>query len=136
MAVVEWKRPYQEPEEYGDYLVRVKGFQKVIIARYDHPIGQRETGWYTLVSENDDDYVAVDIEAWSVIPTEADWKRTWKEPESYGEYLVKVKGQETPIIAYFGHPVGERQTGWYVLVCENEEIYDTVDVQYWDELPK
>ncbi len=61
------------------------------------------------------------------------WRRTFNEPEDYGDYLVKIKGQEDkPIIAYFGHPNGERHTGWYG--STDGEFYE-VDAFYWSVIP-
>lgn len=37
---------YSEPEDYGDYLVFPVGSETATIARFDHPVGERETGWY------------------------------------------------------------------------------------------
>lgn len=64
----------------------------------------------------------------------ADWKRTFKEPEDYGPYLVKVKGEKKASIAYFDHPIGHRETGWYEKVGDDEFVL--VDVVYWDHLPE
>lgn len=48
MAIAFWRKPYDAtlPEEYGDYLVTIKGSDKTQVARFTHPNGARKTGWY------------------------------------------------------------------------------------------
>ncbi|WP_211440940.1 hypothetical protein [Collimonas humicola] len=42
-----------------------------------------------------------------------DWIPASKEPEDHGGYIIVQPGGFTSYHAYFGHPYGERETGWY-----------------------
>lgn len=50
MSVADWKPTYQEPEDYGVYLVKVKGKKEAMLAQFDHPNGERQHGWYEVNS--------------------------------------------------------------------------------------
>lgn len=68
----------------------------------------------------------------------ADWKKCYERtlPEDYGWYLVKTKSGEVTI-AKFDHPIGHRQTGWYVQTCVSCGTYEELDnVVAWDFLPE
>lgn len=48
MATADWKPVQQEPEDYGIYLIKVKGREKSTVALFDHPMGERSSGWFEL----------------------------------------------------------------------------------------
>jgi hypothetical protein len=66
MAVADWKPVYQEPEDYGLYLVKVKGQEGSTTARFDHPNGERKTGWYEITSRG---FVEIDVTHWDTMPS-------------------------------------------------------------------
>jgi hypothetical protein len=68
MATADWKQPYNEPDDYGWYLVKADGYDRVFEARFDHPNGCRETGWY-VVSDDDSGWRQVKIKAWDDLPS-------------------------------------------------------------------
>lgn len=63
------------------------------------------------------------------------WTRTFNEPERYGEYLVKGNGLPLTF-AHFDHPVGCRETGWYVKNDMNDSEWEKIDPHYWAEIPE
>lgn len=63
------------------------------------------------------------------------WTRAFKEPESYGEYLVKGNGVK-PTFARFDHPIGCRETGWYISNEQNESGWEQIYPHYWTEIPE
>jgi hypothetical protein len=42
-----------------------------------------------------------------------DWTPVSQEPQEYGPYIIVQPGGTTSYQAYYGHPYGERETGWY-----------------------
>lgn len=66
MAVADWKLVTQEPEDYGLYLVKVRGQVGSTTARFDHPNGERATGWYEITSRG---FVAIDVTHWDTMPS-------------------------------------------------------------------
>lgn len=65
MAIADWKQPYKEPEDYGWYLVKAKGYEQAIVARFDHPIGCRHTGWYV---GQENEWSEIQITGWDTLP--------------------------------------------------------------------
>lgn len=66
MSVADWKSVQDEPEDYGTYLVKVKGRTESTVAIFDHPIGFRSTGWYEL---NEEGIRQVDAAHWDTLPS-------------------------------------------------------------------
>lgn len=65
MATADWKSVHQEPEDYGTYLVKVKGRTGSTVARFDHPMGERSTGWFELTEGG---MYRVEITHWDHLP--------------------------------------------------------------------
>lgn len=63
----------------------------------------------------------------------AHWKKPENEPDEYGMYLVTtcIDSDESET-AYYGHPNGERRTGWFQLL--NGRLVQT-DIIAWDHMP-
>ena len=63
---VTWNPVFNEPEDYGVYLVKIKDAgEQTFIGFFDHPTGHRNTGWYL---KDGEDYSLIDIVSWSKIP--------------------------------------------------------------------
>jgi hypothetical protein len=66
MAVADWKPVYQEPEDYGVYLVKIKGREGSTTAHFDHPNGERESGWFEMTARG---LVRVEATHWDEMPS-------------------------------------------------------------------
>lgn len=68
MPDIDWKQPYNEPEEYGVYLVSIRGQKFASLAHFNHPNDCRETGWYIPINEAEDEWEKIDILYWAERP--------------------------------------------------------------------
>lgn len=66
-TIIQWTRTFKEPENYGKYLVKGNGLS-MTFARFDHPNGCRETGWYIENGHNESGWEKIDPHYWAHIP--------------------------------------------------------------------